>query len=87
MRNFTIDNIPDEVVKDLAKIFPDENVRAQVINTEVINALIRLVESAKKKKFFDVLDNFQPFPKQDKSSVELIREIRETESKNIFDFE
>lgn len=87
MTNLTINNVPDEVAKGLIEAYPDEKERQAIINAELIDALIKLTKEYKKKKFFDTLDNFTPLPKQDKSSVEIIREIRETESKRLLDYE
>lgn len=87
MSNLTINNVPDEVAKGLIEAYPDKKEREKVVNTEIINALVKLTKAHKKTKFFDVLDNFTPFPKQDKSSIEMIREIREAESNRLLDYE
>lgn len=87
MNNLTINDVPDEVTKGLIEAYPNKQEREKVVNTELINTLIKLTKEHKKKKFFDVLDNFTPFPKQDKSSVEIVREIREEESNRLLDYE
>lgn len=70
-------NVPENISNGLIACYPDESQR----NEKILSALAELTEKAQKKQqLLDLLDNLQTNPPCDfggKSSVELIRELRQ----------
>lgn len=68
--NTTIEALTESVPKSKRSKFVD-------------NAVIQALQQLAKQKALDALENFQRFPAGDKSVVETLREIRQSESDKI----
>ncbi len=74
-----LDKIPEDLKQDIVKYYPDEEKRNALADKVILSALTEMIKEEKKQKLLATMDELQknpPFKPQEKSSVEMIRELR-----------
>lgn len=83
-----IDEIPKNISQGILEAYPDADKRNSLSDEAILSALTEMLRQQKKQKLLNILDDLKnnpPCQPQEQSSVDMVRELRETEIDKLMD--